>query len=141
MTKKREKPVYAFIRQGNTLRPELDLDLRSLDGVANGQRVRIEVKEFRNVGRLRLYWQVLHRIVAATDCAPTAEHLHQAIKLELGFATPVRLSNNMKVLVPDSVSFEGMDEASFVAFFDRAIEFLASTYGIDPLEFYDGKAA
>jgi len=141
MSRKKEEPIYAFIRSGNALYPEMDMDVRALDGIANGQRVRVVVKEFRNAARLRLYWTVLHRVVEATECAPTAEHLHQAIKLELGFATPVLLSNNMKVLVPDSISFDAMDEATFMAFFDRATQFLSSTYGIDPLEFYDGKAA
>jgi hypothetical protein len=129
MTKKREKPVYAFIRQGNTLRPELDLDLRALDGVANGQRVKVEVKEFRNAGRNRAYWKMLSDVVSATDCAISPERLHEVLKLELGIVDLVRLPNGMTVALPGSIAFEKMDEAEFVAFFKRAQEWLAATYG------------
>ena len=129
MTKKREKPVYAFIRQGNTLRPELDMDLRALDGVANGQRVKVEIKEFRNVGRHRAYWAMLSDVVSATDCAISPERLHEVLKLELGIVDLIRLPNGMTVALPGSIAFEKMAEPEFVAFFKRAEEWLASTYG------------
>jgi len=134
MAAKKEKPVYAFCRRGNALHPELEMDLRALDGVAQGQRVKVEIKEFRSLPRLRLYWTVLSKVVDATECAPTPEHLHAALKLELGYGTPVRLGNGLTVLVPASIAFEKMTEAEFTGFFDRAIRFLSDNYAIDPLE-------
>jgi len=129
MATKREKAVYAFVRRGNTLVPELDMDLRALDGVANGQRVRIEVKEFRNVPRHRAYWAMLSDVVSATECAITPERLHEVLKLELGIVELVRLPNGMTVALPGSIAFDKMDETEFVAFFKRAEQWLASTYG------------
>jgi hypothetical protein len=139
--KKSERPVYAFQRVSNSLVPEMSFDLAALDGIAQGERVRVEIKQWRNSGRMRLYWKMLSYVREATECAPTSEALHSAIKLELGFGTPVRLRNGMTVLVPASISFEAMEEQEFVAFLDRAVEFLSATYGFDALGFYKDQAA
>lgn len=141
MAKHPEKPIYAFQRVNNSLVPEMSFDLAALDGIAQGERVRVEIRQFRNNGRLRLYWRMLSYVREATECAPTSEYLHSAIKLELGFGTPVRLRNGMTVLVPSSVAFESMDEPEFLKFFDRAVEFLTATYGFDALGFYKEQTA
>ncbi|MBW3095677.1 DUF1367 family protein [Pseudohoeflea coraliihabitans] len=137
---KRDKPVYGFIRKGNALVPEMDMDLHALDGVKQGQLVKVEVKNFRHGKKHRLYWQTLHKVVEATECAPTARHLHEALKMELGFHVPVRLKSGMTILVPDSTAFDKMDEAEFTAFFENAIRHMSMAFGIDPLEFYRSAA-
>lgn len=129
MAKKPEKPIYAFRRNGSALVPDMDMDMRALEGVANGQLVRIEIKEFRNVGRHRAYWKMLHEMVAATECALTPERLHEVIKLETGIVDLIRLPNGMTVAIPGSISFDKMDEPEFVAFFEAAERWIAETYG------------
>lgn len=132
MSGKREKSVYAFVRKGNTLVPEMDMDLRALDGIANGQRVRIEVKEFRNLDRHRAYWAMLHEAVQATECALTPEHLHEVIKMEAGLVELVRLPGGVTVALPGSIAFDKISESDFVAFFNAAQRWLAETYGYAP---------
>jgi hypothetical protein len=129
MAKKPDKPVYSFIRKGNVLMPEMSYDLRALDGVANGQRVRIEVKEWRNLDRLRAYWSLLHEAVASTGMSISAEKLHEVIKLETGLVDLVRLPNGMTVAIPSSIALDKMGEPEFIAFFQSAEEFLARVYG------------
>jgi hypothetical protein len=129
---KTDKPVYSFIRKGNGLFPEMGYDLRALDGVANGQRVRVEIKQWRNVDRLRAYWAMLHDVVAATDCAVSAEKLHEVLKLETGCVDLVRLPSGMTVAIPASIALERMSEPEFIEFFKRAEEWLAATYGYVP---------
>ncbi|RUU80478.1 hypothetical protein [Mesorhizobium sp. M7A.F.Ca.MR.362.00.0.0] len=129
MAKKPDKPVYSFIRKGNVLMPEMGYDLRALDGVANGQRVRIEVKEWRNLDRLRAYWSLLHEAVASTGMSISAEKLHEVIKLETGLVDLVRLPNGMTVAIPSSIALDKMGEPEFIAFFQSAEEFLARVYG------------
>ena len=131
MAKKPEKPVYAFIRQGNALLPELEMDSRALEGIANGQRVRVEIKEFRSAPRLRAYWAMLHEVVAATECAPSAERLHEAMKLELGIVDLVKVGT-MTVAIPGSIAFDKMDEPEMVEWFRIAERFLAEKYGYEP---------
>lgn len=129
MAKRPEKPTFAFIRRGNALIPELDFDTRALDGISQGQRVRIEVKEFRNSGRNRAYWKMLQEVIDATDCALSSERLHEVLKLENGVIELVRLPTGMTVAIPGSISFDNMAEDEFVAFFRKAETWLAETYG------------
>lgn len=140
MAKKSEKAPIFMVRRGNTLHPEMRLDVDAIHAISEGQRVKVEITEPRNLDRLRLYWRMLSYVRDATECAPTSEHLHSAIKLELGYGTPVRL-RGLTVLVPASIAFDKMDETEFRGFFDRAVKFLADTYGFDPLEFYKDQAA
>lgn len=133
MAKKPEKPVYAFIRQGNALVPELEMDRRALEGIGQGQRVRVEIKEFRSAPRLRAYWAMLHDVVAATECAPSAERLHEAMKLELGIVDLVKVGT-MTVAIPGSIAFDKMTEAEMVEWFRISERFLAEKYGYEPQE-------
>src|SRR5690554_4186416 len=128
---KKERPVYAFVRRGDHLVPEMEFDRRALDGVAEGQRVRLELKEFRNVARHRLYWSMLSDVIAATDCALSPERLHDLVKLETGLVELVALPTGMKVALPGSIAFDKISEAEFVEFFNRAVEWLALTYGYE----------
>lgn len=130
---KRERPTYAFIRRGNTLVPEMDFDARALDGVANGQRVKVDVSEFRSTPRLRAYWAMLHDVVTATECAASAERLHEAMKLELGIVDHVRVGPH-KLAVPASIAFDKMSEAEMVEYFNLAQRWLAETYGYVPAD-------
>lgn len=129
MAKKPDKPVYSFIRKGNTLVPEMNYDLRALDGVANGQRVRIDIKEWRNLDRLKAYWSLLHEAVTSTGMSISAEKLHDVIKLETGLVDLVRLPNGMTVAIPSSIAIDKMSEPEFIAFFQSAEEWLARIYG------------
>lgn len=132
MAKKPDKPVYAFVRKGNALVPEMEFDARALDGIKPGQRVRIEIKEWRNLDRHRAYWAMLHEVVAATECALTPERLHDVIKLEAGLIEHVRLPTGYMVALPGSIAFDKVSEAEFIAFFNAAERWLAETYGWVP---------
>lgn len=131
MTKpaRKDRPVYAFCRRGNALIPDMSFDLRALDGVANGQRVRIEIREWRNLDRLKAYWSLLHEAIEATGAAITPEKLHEVIKLETGHVELVRLPNGMTVAIPASIALDKMTEPEMVAFFQAAEEWLARVYG------------
>lgn len=128
-TKKSEKPVYAFQRVKNALVPEMSFDLAALDGIAQGERVRVEIKQYRNSGRNRAYWSVLSDVVAACGLNLTPEKLHEVLKLENGVIELIRLPTGMTVAIPGSISFERMTESEFVDFFRKAEEWLATTYG------------
>lgn len=141
MAKKSERPVYAFVRRGNALVPEMAMDFRALDGIAQEQKVRIEIKEWRNLDRLKAYWAMLHDVVDATECAPTAERLHEVMKLENGFVDHVRLPNGFLVAVPASIALDKMSEPEFITFFKTAERWLAETFGYVAPPREDRKAA
>ncbi|MDH0127149.1 DUF1367 family protein [Brucella intermedia GD04153] len=126
---KREKPVYGFIRKGNSLVPAMEFDMAALDGVAQGELVNIEIKQFRNTPRLRAYFAVLREVINACDLPYTKEKLHEIIKLQNGVIDPVTLPSGLTIAIPGSISFEKMSEAEFQSFFKKAEKWLAETYG------------
>lgn len=132
MARKPEKPVYAFRKRNGCLVPDMDFDRRALDGIAENELVRVEIREFRNIPRHRAYWAMLHEMVAGTECALSPERLHEVIKLETGVVDLIRLPNGMTVAIPGSIAFDKMSEEEFVAFFKAAERWLAETYGWAP---------
>ena len=130
MAKKPEKPVYSFIRKGNHLVPEMEYDCHALDGIAQWQRVRVDIREWRNLDRLKAYWSLLHDVVASTGAnGLTAERLHEVAKLQNGCVDVVMLPSGLPVAIPSSIALDKMSEPEFIAFFQKVEEWLAKTYG------------
>lgn len=129
MKKTKDKPVYAFTRRGDALVPEMAFDCRALDGIAQGQRVKVSIEQWRNLDRLRAYWATLHEVRDATDCCATVEALHNAVKLNTGLVSVVSLPNLPVVKVPASIAIENLTEPEMVEFFKAAERFLSETFG------------
>lgn len=129
MAKRPEKPVYAFCRRGNALIPEMEYDSHALDGIAQGQRVRLDIKQWRNLDRLRAYWATLQDCIDATGCAPSKEALDAYIRPAVGFVSAIRLANGHMVGVPRPINTRECDEPEMVAFFHAAEELLAREFG------------
>jgi hypothetical protein len=132
MAKKAEKPTYAFRRQGDALVPEMAMDRRALDGITQGERVKVEIRQWRNSDRNRAYWAMLQEVVEATEAAITAERLHEVLKLELKVVDLIRLPSGLTVAIPGSIAFDKMEEPEFVAFFRAAEKWLGENYGYVP---------
>lgn len=133
-------PIYVQ-RQGDKLAGEMQMDRDAIAKFKVGDRIKVVLHTGRSPSRLRFYWQMLGKLVDATDCAPNAEALHSVIKLDLGYANPVRLRNGMTVLVPGSIAFDRMTEQEFGNFLDRAIAWVAQHYGVTPEEIMNNGAA
>ena len=130
----KERPVYGFRRKGHALVPDAAIDLPALEAIAEGELVRVEIKQWRNGGRHRAYWAMLQECVDATECAPNALVLHDAVKLAAGCVHLVRLKTGHTVAVPASISFDKMTEAEFITFFRSAEKVLAQDYGFSGQE-------
>lgn len=140
MAKSEAPPIFVH-RQGDKLAGEMQMDRDAISRFASGDRIKITMHTGRSPSRLRFYWQLLGKLVDATDCAPNAEALHSVVKLDLGYATPVRLKNGMTVLVPGSIAFDRMTEEQFSEFLERAIAWIASNYSVTPEEIMNNGAA
>lgn len=126
---KKDKPVYGFIRKGNALLPAMDYDLAAPENIAQGELVKVEIKQFRNVGRHRAYWAMLQEVIDACGLDYNAEKLHDLIKLQNGVVDLLNLPSGMIVAIPASISFDKMSETDFQTFFRKAETWLAKTYG------------
>lgn len=129
MAKKTDKPVYAFIRRGDHLVPEMEYDLQALAGIEQGQRVSLDIQQWRNRARLRAYWATLQDCIDATGCSPTKEALDAYVRPRVGFVTNLRLANGFMVGVPRHINLSECDEPEMIAFFQAAEECLARDFG------------
>jgi len=131
-------PIYVY-RKGDALFGEMGMDREMIRAFPEGQRIRVDLRTGRVPERLRFYWAFLAKVIAATECAPTKEALHDVIKLNTGFTTPVNVKG-YTVLVPRSISFDAMSEDEFSQFLESAIRWIAESYGVTPEEAF-GEAA
>jgi hypothetical protein len=129
MTKRPEKPVYAFVRRGDGLFPDMEYDAQALAGIAQGQRVKLEIKQWRNLSRLRAYWATLQDCVNATGCAPSKEALDAYVRPAVGFVDAIRLASGHFVGVGRPINTRECDEPEMIAFFQAVEELLAREFG------------
>lgn len=141
MAKKPEKPVYAFIRRGNSLVPEMQYDLQALEGIEQGQRVKVEIRQWRNLDRLKAYWATLQDCIDATGCAPSKEALDAYIRPAVNFVDTIRLANGFLVGIPRAINTRQCEEPEMIAFFNSANELLAREFGYAPEPQEHGRAA
>ena len=137
----REKIPLVLRRTERGLEPRSQLARDVLAQYALHSDVEITVRKRRSLPQLRLYWAMLQNVVEATGAWPTAEHLHDALKLDLGYTTPVKDMDGKLVMIPDSAAMAKMDSSQFRAFFDAAAKRLAEVCGFDPLAEIEREAA
>ena len=125
-------PTYA-IRTPQGLVPEMAIDAAEFEKYPLGARVRVKITNPRSRPHHRKYWAILAGWVKATDAAYSADTLHTAIKLKLGYTDQIKMAGVVKE-VPKSIDFNSMDQAEFNEFYERAMELLARTGGFDPEE-------
>lgn len=129
MAKKPEKPVYSWVRRGNALHPCMEYDLHALDGVSEGQRIKLDVRQWRNLDRLRAYWATLQDCIDATGCAPTKEALDAYVRPAVGYVDAIRLATGHFVGIPRAINTRDCDEPEMIAFFNSVEELLAREFG------------
>lgn len=101
------------------------VDPRAITDEPREGYVEITVKKRRSSQQNRRYWAILRAVVDATECLPSAAHLHDAIKVDLGYTTPVYRMDGSVFFVPNSCAFDRMDQDEFNHFKDRAMALIA----------------
>ncbi len=86
----RERIPLILRRTERGLEPRTRQASDLLAGYALHSDVEVSIKKRRSLPQLRLYWRMLQNVVEATGAYPTAEHLHDAVKIHLGFTTPMK---------------------------------------------------
>jgi hypothetical protein len=137
----REKIPLTLRRTKAGLEPRSRLAHDMLAQYAEHSDVEVTVRKRRSLPQLRLYWAMLNNVVEATGAWPDAEHLHDAIKMDLGYVTPIKTMDGKLVMLPDSAAMSRMDSAQFKRFFDAAAQRLAEVCGFDPLAITETEAA
>lgn len=138
----KDKAPPPIVTKGqNGIRP---LDAEDAQNIASdpiGTEYDLVKRSKRRWKQLRTYWKALGLVVATDDRWPTAEHLHDDLKLSCGY---VRQSLNFETgalaQVVDSIAFDKMTQDEFQKYMNIAMEKLASVIGYDPLAFLEDAA-
>lgn len=131
----RERPGLIVKRTPRGLSPVSSYDAEVLAGFPLDMEFDVVPRSKRSLPQLRTYWKALTLVVHATDAWPTPEHLHEALKIDLGYVSKVTLLSGETRIVADSAGINAMSQEDFKVFFDKAMARLAETTGIDPLSF------
>jgi hypothetical protein len=91
----------------------------------------------RSTAQNRTYWRALSEVVKATGVYPTAEHLHEELKRDLGYVAPRKSLIGTVYLATDSTAFDAMTAGEFQIYMDQAMARLAEVCGFDPLGFLE----
>lgn len=134
MTKRAKDTAGLIVRKGpKGLFPASPFDYEQLSSFPIGTEFMVRSLTKRSLPQHRTYWRALSLVVQATDAYPTAEHLHDAIKRDLGFVETVMGLDGKPFTRSDSTAFDAMGQEEFQGYFDRAMARLADVLGIDPL--------
>lgn len=136
---KEKQPQVKLVKTAKGLSPTTAYDFEMLEKMAIGQEFDLIPDKRRSSKHTRTYWLALHRVVQATGRWPTAEHLHDELKLACGFyRTCVNLNTSQTMLVVDSIAFNKMSQQEFKVYMDSAMQKLSEAIGFDPLRFLEG---
>ena len=113
------------------------VDAETLDGFALGEAIEVTIRKRRSGPQHRLYWKVLGEVVKATEKWVSTKHLHDDLKISLGYWEKFITMSGQITYRANSTAFSKMDNQEFKLFFDRAMKLIAETVGFDPLASYE----
>jgi hypothetical protein len=136
MSTKDKAPPPMAVKTEKGLRPARAWDAEALSADALNTEYELVKVTRRKPKQHRTYWRALNLVVkgGASNRWPTAEHLHDELKLAAGFyRKAANLATGEIMLIPDSTAFDKMGQDEWQVYMDRAMELIAQECGIDPL--------
>lgn len=127
------KPPALFKRTVTGFQPCNDEGQALWKAISLYQTVKLEIKQPRNIRRLRLWWGAMAMAADNMDGPWTKELVHQAVMEELGEGHVVQDKRGKQRFAPKSISFGAMKEDEFRELLDRALDVLSRALGV-PVE-------
>ena len=130
--RKTKKPYLRLVRykDGFVGATEMDFERIQTDYPA-GHEYEADLKTPRSLPRMGLYWSVLHHVHHNDRFGyASPEKINDALLVEAGICSPEQRIDGSIVMVPDSISFAKMDEATFRKYFDQALAIIEAHWGI-----------
>lgn len=106
------------------LMPSDAVGMDALKAIAEGSTVTARLTQTRNIRFHRLWFALLQTVFEAQSSFVTLDHMHDAIKLGIGFSEERVDLDGVVHTIPKSISFAKLDEDGFRAFFDRAVDLI-----------------
>lgn len=126
---------FIFEWNGAALVPSTPYDLERCQMYKRGQQLKADkLVKPRSLPMQGMYWACLSQFVQATECVPTAEHLHNLIKMKTGYVTPAVMPDGTLYWIPDSTAFDKMGQSEFNDFVAKADKWCLETFGAPLLQ-------
>lgn len=129
----KEKAGMIFEKTPLGVRPIAAFDAEELDRFPLGTEFNLVPRAKRSLPQHRTYWKALSETVKATGAWPTPEHLHDALKHDMGYVEVRKSLDGKPYISVESTAFDAMTADEFKAYMDVAMQRLAEVTGIDPL--------
>ena len=127
-----EKPPIRVTKTASGFVPYDRFSEQEIAGLSRGTICKLAPFKGRSNPQLSWYWVVLAEAVEATGKWPTAKHLHDDLKLTLGYVRKaVNLNTGEIHLVPDSIAFDRMKADEFTAYLKQVDRLFSEKLGID----------
>jgi hypothetical protein len=133
LTRKKDKrPAPIVTLDRGRISPVSVWDAELIDDMPNGSQFDLVLRTKRSTPHNAKYWACLSQIVKATDAWPSAEKMHEWVKVKLGYVSPIfGPKGDVIGMTVDSTAFAQMDQAGFNAFYERFAALVADEMGID----------
>lgn len=91
-----------------------------------GETRRANVRRPRALKSLRRYWALVNLVYMNSEQFKSQDAVHAFLKIKAGHCTPIVAKSSGEVfLVPDSISFDTLDEQAFNDVWNRVVQVVA----------------
>lgn len=105
-----------------SLIPVDDEGKEALDGIGQGELVKVKITKARNLKHHKKFFSMLQLVFHNQERFPTLKHLLTAVKLEAGWYEDVPVDvRGVPHYIPKSISFAKMDQLEFDDFYMQSI--------------------
>lgn len=127
-----DSPRLRMVRTPQGLAPCSPHDDERLSEYSIGSEIEVRLFQRRSDDHHKLYWVILGEIANNNEKGfTTAEGIHWALKMDLGYIKPHERFDGTIISVPSSTAKSVMDQAAFAIYFDKAMQLLEKVFGID----------
>lgn len=120
-------PEVVYVRRkGSKLEPCSLVDEEAMSEFPEGKDLSITISRTRSSKQHRFFWAFLNKICENHETYKRAEQLLLWLKIRLGYVEQVHFHDDQIWWVPQSISFNGMDQNEFQKFFNAALDIVVS---------------
>lgn len=88
-----------------------------------GEHVRADVRKPRSGRTHRRYWALVNLVYQNSEQFKSPDQVHAYLKIRAGHCTPIIAKGTGEIfLVPDSISYDSLDETSFREVWERVVQ-------------------
>ena len=122
-------PTLALVKTPGGLRPADDTTAKVYAGLGLGEFLHVQHRQPRNAKFHRKWWSLVRLVHEATGKWPSAEVLHDLVCIAIGHCDTYLMASGALYYKPRTISFAGMDDAEFHAFYNRGLDALCELAG------------